>query len=136
MWLWEHGLHICDICELNFREGVQPYARGHRHDLHLAPQNPNIGIVTLRAWANSWGTSTDSIVVKIAASGSGTSNAFHYNARYRAAWRTAPILVTVTEVETNLQKATSNGAVKQVASKTLTGVCGVVCLTGLCVAAG
>ena len=97
----------------------------------LPAQNPNIGVVTLRAWANSWGTSADDIVVKIATSSAAGSNAFHYNARYRKAWRTPPILVTVMEVETNLQKATANGAVQQVASKTLTGVsvhCGCVLL--------
>ena len=42
----------------------------------IAPQNPNIGVVTLRAWANSWGTTKDSIVVKISTSGSAGSNAF------------------------------------------------------------
>ena len=97
----------------------------------IAPQNPNIGVITLRAWANSWGTSKDNIIVKIASSGSGPH--FQFNSRYQAKYRQAPILVTVTEVETNLQKSIGNGAVKQVASKTLTGVymCGVVCLTGL-----
>ena len=83
--------------------------------------DPNIGVVTLRAWANSWGTGADTIVVKIATSGSAGSNAFQYNARYRTGWRTPPILVTVMEVETDLAKATPNGVVvKQVASKTIT----------------
>ena len=119
-------------CELSFWERVQPYSREHRHDFPLAPQNPNIGVVTLRAWANSWGTSKDTIIVRIAASG-GKGNYYQYNARYQQGYRQAPILLTVTEVETNLQKSIGNGAVKQVASKTLTGVymCGVVCLTGL-----
>ena len=98
----------------------------------IAPQNPNIGVITLRAWANSWGTSKDNIIVKIASSGSGPH--FQFNSRYQAKYRQAPILVTVTEVETNLQKATGNGPVKQVKSKTLTGVC-VVCGV-LCVCVG
>ena len=107
--------------------------QGPHDDLHSTPQNPNIGVVTLRAWANSWGSSPDSIVVKIACSGGSGSKVFHYNTRYRQSWRTPPVLVTVMEVEPNLQKATSDGPIKQVRSKTITSACEWACDLVYCV---
>ena len=60
--------------------------------------NPNIGFVTLNVVASSWGTSKDTLVWKVSASGSCSSKVFHYNSRHQSPWRKAPLTLTATEI--------------------------------------
>ena len=60
--------------------------------------NPNIGFVTLNVVAPSWGTSQDTLVWKVSASGSCGSNVFHYNSRHGSNWIKTPLTLTATEI--------------------------------------
>ena len=60
--------------------------------------NPNIGFVTLNVMAKSWGTSQDTLVWKVSASGSCGQSVFHYNSRHQNSWIRAPLTLTATEI--------------------------------------
>ena len=59
--------------------------------------NPQLGILTLRIAAKSWGTSAGGVKIRVYTSG-GSGNHFQYNSRYAVGWKKTPVTFTITEV--------------------------------------
>jgi hypothetical protein len=60
--------------------------------------NPQPGLVTLRVWCKSWGTTEDDLEVRIYSSGS-NGNYYYFNHRNHANEPKPPLTFTITEVE-------------------------------------
>ena len=60
--------------------------------------NPQPGVPCLRVWADSWGTSGDTLTVRVASSGS-HGNHYLYNNIYQPSWQRGVLTFTITEVE-------------------------------------
>ena len=67
------------------------YSFSHEH------LNPQLGILTLRVAAKSWGTSSGGVKIRVYTSG-GSGNHYMYNSRYKSSWKATPVTFTVTEV--------------------------------------
>lgn len=77
-------------------DGTRLGASGHSFS-HEA-WNPQAGLLALRVWVKSWGTSQDDLVVRVYSSGS-YGNYYYYNTVNDARHENPPLTFTITEVE-------------------------------------